>query len=832
MPMRLYLPLFIFFLFTGHALRGQQPADTQVVQRPDSATSPFVKKVMDAAARDKQKSQNTYKAGRVAIKQRAIWEMLSRTAQDVKLYLGNGINAKAFGAELESVRQSFTVVQDGIFTNVGTAQTERNLSVSSAILYQLIQKTDARKKQVDKYVEDLVQYRDRMDSLLSDPAIYIFPQDSVALVKYLSRLRVIATQGNPSDNALNETLTSMQELQTETDYLLFNLKISWEKIESYRDKLSNINFRREFANIWDTVGYARPYSEILLFSFAKERIALAFYFGDNIFKLLLLSGLILLTYFAIRSLKKKLSDEAHPEHEWSKQLIVKHPLAASLIIILSIYQFIFINAPFIFSFCIWLVEVGCLLILLKGFITPFWLRFWIIMSVLFLLACTDNFILQASRTERWIMAVLSLTGAIYGIFIVLNAHRHELKEKSIILFVRFFIFAELSSLFLNIFGRYNLSKSLLIAGYTGVIVAILFIWVVRLINEGLSLGSVVYKHPERRLFYINFNRLGNKAPTALYVLLVIGWLVIIGRNFYVFKRIAMPLQDFLHKERTLGDYSFSINSLFFFLLIAFCALALSRIVSFFAADPQATHNNSSRNSQKVSAGSWILLIRIFIISIGMFLAFAASGLPLDKITIVLGALSVGIGLGLQGLVSNLVSGLIIAFERPVNVGDLIEINGKSGTMKSIGFRSSIVMLSDGSSLVVPNGDLLNDHVINWSLARSYKRLSVQVGVAYGSNLDQVKDILEAVVAENVRILKSPAVYAAAKAFAASAIDFELVFWIKNPAESSLIMGETITAIDLAFKQAGISIPFPQQDIHLLPGRREEGESGEPQAPGN
>lgn len=822
--MRKFLSLTFLCLIPTINLLAQRPANdaaaNPTVQHQDTSISPFVKKVLDAAEKDKQESQTTFRNGRIAIKQRAIWELLSKTAQDVKLYLDRDINLKAVTKELESVKTSYAIAQDGIFINKGTAQTERNLSVSSAITEQLILQTENRKKQIDKYTHDLIQYRDRIDSLLSDPVIYAFPKDSVSLSKYLLRLRIIVEEANPSDNALNESLDAAQTLQNEVDNLLFTLKHAREKIESFRNQLSNINFKREFADIWDTAVYHRPFEEIIKFSVAKEKLALSFYIRENILNAIVLFLLIGLTFYAIRSLKKKLSDGNHAEIDVQKTLIIKRPLAAAFLIVLSTYQFAFINAPFIFSFCIWSAEVVCLYLLLRRFITTFWFRFWIVLSLLFLMACADNFILQASRPERWIIIALSLTGSVYGFLISINKHRNELREGSILIFIRIFSLVEFIAFIANLFGRFNLSKSFMVAGYTGVTTAILFIWVVRLINEGLSLGAIIYKHPDGKSFYLNLNRVGHKAPKSLYVMLVIGWLVIVGRNFYAFKKIAVRFQQFLHEERSVGDYSFSINSLVLFLLITFCSLALSKIISFFTADPKAIHG-SNQHAKGVTPGSWILLIRIFIISAGLFLAFAASGIALDKITIVLGALSVGIGLGLQGLVSNLVSGLIIAFERPVNVGDVIELNGKPGTMKSIGFRSSIITLTDGSSLVVPNVDLLNDHVINWSLSRSNKRLNIPVNVAYGSDLKQVKSVLEGLAEQNIRIVKYPAAYASAKAFNEHAVGFEMVFWIKNPSEATVILGDMITAIDIAFKEAGITIPLPQQELHILADKRKD-----------
>lgn len=128
-------------------------------------------------------------------------------------------------------------------------------------------------------------------------------------------------------------------------------------------------------------------------------------------------------------------------------------------------------------------------------------------------------------------------------------------------------------------------------------------------------------------------------------------------------------------------------------------------------------------------GSWLLLVRIVIISIALFLAFASAGTQMDKIAILFSALSVGIGFGLQTLVNNLVSGLIIAFEKPVNVGDDVDINGQSGIMKSIGFRSSVISTYDGSDIIIPNGDLLNAHLINWTLGETKRRVEVLIGNA-------------------------------------------------------------------------------------------------------
>jgi small-conductance mechanosensitive channel len=251
--------------------------------------------------------------------------------------------------------------------------------------------------------------------------------------------------------------------------------------------------------------------------------------------------------------------------------------------------------------------------------------------------------------------------------------------------------------------------------------------------------------------------------------------------------------------------------------VAGCSLLLSRLISFFAYE----QGSSSSQHKHLKVGSWLLLIRIFIICGGLFLAFAASGIPLDRLTIIMGALSVGVGLGLQGLVNNLVSGLIISFERPVNVGDFIEVSGQAGTVKSIGFRSSVISLTDGACLVIPNGDLLSQHLVNWSMAKNAKRVHLNVGVAYGSNLEKVKALLLSLLQGDDRILSYPEPFVSAKNFGDSAVNFEIICWVKHFILAGELGSDLVIRIDNAFREAGIEIPFPQCDVRIVPEEQEK-----------
>ncbi len=784
------------------------PADTTTAPAPPAGdlASRIQQAVKGGAARNLQE----FREGRLRMRQDVLIEQMKRTLEQAKIYLKKSADTTQVAADIENTRASLAIVKDGVFTNKGSNQTQRNLAVSAAILSELYTNAIRRQQALNRYTSDLIGFKDRIDSLSIDSALYFFPSDSATLVKYIQKLVVVTREVHPIDSSLKLATAQAQNLQLQLDPLVFEIRSALEDIELYRQDLSGKTFRREFNNLWGPVMFTRPLPEIARFSWAKEALLLRFYVGDNGGRFLLLLALIAASYVFLRSLKRQLAIAGLLTGNHAEQLVVRYPLPSAMLIVISIFQFMFHSPPFIISYVLWIVCAVCLCFIFRGFITRFWMGFWLIMIALFVLAGADNFILQASRAERYAMLCLQLTGAIYTAYVLTSKHRQTLREKNILYFIAFVCAMETIALAFNLYGRYNLSKTFMVSGYAGCIVAIFFLWTARLINEGLGLAATVYKHPERRLFYLNFSRVGQKVPGLFYVLLVIGWFILVGRNFYGFRLLADPLNNFLSDQRTLGHYEFSINSILIFVLILVCATFLSRLISFFATEPAGHTERPGR----MGLGNWILLIRIFIFSLGLFLAFAATGIPLDRITIILGALGVGIGLGLQGLVNNLVSGLIIAFEKQVSVGDLIEINGKLATMKSIGFRSSVVTSIDGACIIIPNGALLQQDLVNWTLGRNIRRVDIIVGVAYGTDLSRVISLLRPLVEKDERILQYPAPSVLAKAFDDSSVNIELVYWVRHISEWRQVNSDMIQAIHALFKAEGVVIPFPQRDLYI------------------
>jgi potassium-dependent mechanosensitive channel len=155
-----------------------------------------------------------------------------------------------------------------------------------------------------------------------------------------------------------------------------------------------------------------------------------------------------------------------------------------------------------------------------------------------------------------------------------------------------------------------------------------------------------------------------------------------------------------------------------------------------------------------------------------------------------------------------VSGLILAFEKPINVGDVVEFGGQSGTMKSIGFRSSIITTWDGADVIIPNGKLLNEHIINWTRSNSNRRVEIQTVVAYGTDLTKTKKLLLDLLSSDERIVPFPKPLVLIQDLNSNTIAIRVLFWIENYAAWSRIKSDMIEVIDEAFKKVGIAIPSP------------------------
>jgi potassium-dependent mechanosensitive channel len=203
-----------------------------------------------------------------------------------------------------------------------------------------------------------------------------------------------------------------------------------------------------------------------------------------------------------------------------------------------------------------------------------------------------------------------------------------------------------------------------------------------------------------------------------------------------------------------------------------------------------------------------------IIALGIYIGLETVGIDLSALTIFAGVVGIGVGFGLQNIANNFISGLIILVERPIKKGDFIEIGNVLGTVTEIRARSTIIRTRDNIDMIVPNSDFLSQIVVNWSHGNPITRLHVPIGVAYGSDTQRVKEVLSQIAANHHNVLRIPEPKVWFKGFGESSLDFELLAWTDKPDQIFTLKSDLNFAIDSAFRENHITIPFPQRDLHL------------------
>lgn len=210
------------------------------------------------------------------------------------------------------------------------------------------------------------------------------------------------------------------------------------------------------------------------------------------------------------------------------------------------------------------------------------------------------------------------------------------------------------------------------------------------------------------------------------------------------------------------------------------------------------------------------IVFYFLLALSVLFVLSFLSIPITIFTVLSGALAIGVGFGSQNIVNNFMSGMILMMEQPIRIGDLVEVDGLYGLIEDIGPRSTRVKAANNTHIVVPNSSFLEKNVLNWTLSDSVVRSTVRVGVAYGSPVRKVEELMYKVATHTELVLKTPPPVIVFEDFGDNALVFDLYFYakIRSVLELKKISSEIRFQIDEEFNKAGIVIAFPQRDVHL------------------
>ena len=287
------------------------------------------------------------------------------------------------------------------------------------------------------------------------------------------------------------------------------------------------------------------------------------------------------------------------------------------------------------------------------------------------------------------------------------------------------------------------------------------------------------------------------------------WGVAVLLSFQILNQAYSETREVLRKKWEVGAISISLLDIVLFVLVFYLSTVIAKVIRFLLNEEVLPRTDM--NPGAAQAGSRLTYIAL--LTVGFFLSLGAAGLELSKITVLTGAFGVGLGFGLQNVVNNFVCGIIVSLERPVQVGDSIEVGTLLGEVRSIGFRSCTVRTFDGADVIVPNSELITKPVVNWSLTDLFRRTDIVIGAAYGTDPKLVIQILQELTNKHPGVMKYPEPLITFDQFADSSLNFTVRFWSKLD-DRLQVRSELNIRIADAFEKHGIEIPFQQRDIHL------------------
>ena len=277
--------------------------------------------------------------------------------------------------------------------------------------------------------------------------------------------------------------------------------------------------------------------------------------------------------------------------------------------------------------------------------------------------------------------------------------------------------------------------------------------------------------------------------------------------------------DFLQQPIfSVSGEGISIMSFVYLIVVILFAIIFSRLVIRFLK----RNVYSKMEIEKGAQYTLSRLVKYVFLAVGILIGLQMVGFDLSILAFLGGLLGVGIGFGLQNIFLNFASGLILLFERPIKVGDVVEIDGLMGTMKDIGFRVSIINTFDNESIIVKNSDLVTDKVKNLSFGGDTNlRVHVPIGVAYGTSIGKVREVLLSIAKSEEKILEDPPPKVVFKEHADSSLNFDLLGWVESPGDRAAVLDSMREKIDDRFNEEGIEMPYPTRDVYLFNGQGQE-----------
>lgn len=671
----------------------------------------------------------------------------------------------------------------------------------------------------------MIQTQQELYKFKTDSAMNVVPADSALQKIFFAQRQVVEAKWRKLDSISRKTLLKVGLMQDRVAAAYINIldeedqinaKIKNFGLQALTDRDNYIWAMKPGYNSFGTTVNKTVTLNYKLLNIFVTRDLLIHAIGVLMF--------LLIFWWIYSNRKKVVRTYDDPEVIFSQaRYATGFPLISALMVALVVYPNFYDHPPVVFLEIVFTIATILVWRVVHKTCPPIVSSFLQKLFILSFIYSLSNLFIEVSNVDRVVVLLCSLASVVVGYRFL-----QELKKSDEQFFpyskisLRIFVALQGIAFVCNFTGRFGLGKIIAVASAYNLWLALSLYLVVQMILQGLFLQFEANKSARGFGSMIDFKILEKKIRNLLNIVAVGLWLVMLLQNLNIQDYVFDNVGDFLSQSHTVGNTSFSLASVIIFIAVLWLSSIVSKIVTYIF---DFVGQHSSDINYKKRTRTSMLLVRISVFAIGFLLAVAASAFPLDKLTIIISAFGVGIGFGLQNVVNNLVSGLILAFEKPIQVGDTIEVDSRTGVISEIGIRSSKLSIGNGAEVIIPNGDLISKNVINWTLSNNNRQVELIISVANTSNIAQVIDVLRGALTQNEDIMTTPAPSIYVHQFNNSSIDFRIFFWSPEVSKWVSLKSRVLSDIYNAFSENGIELPSSQQDVRLhfpegLPGATE------------
>lgn len=500
--------------------------------------------------------------------------------------------------------------------------------------------------------------------------------------------------------------------------------------------------------------------------------------------------------------------EKNEASQWN--VLFRHPWATGLFVAFTTLSPIYKAPPLSWTFYLLVISVLSASILVADTVPArrHALLVWLLATT-YLVSMLFQVIGLPLPLYRLYMIFLSLAG-IPLLIRIYSLCRKSRDAWQLIVSLRTGMVLLLVSLTAQLGGYSTLSSRLIDSSIKTVFLLLMISMVMRLAHGGIDF---IVSHPwivRWQFFRIFGQRLGARINNILKGVLYVYGILYMGQIWAGSDSITTTWLTLKGLGFSVGEIQLTLDTLLMIVVVMYLAYTLSWLLrSLFDVEVIGPRylDSGVRDSIKT-------LLHYIIISCGVLFTLGVVGIGMKNFTVIIGALGIGIGFGLQNIVNNFLSGLILLFERPVKLGDHIVLDGEKAIVRKIGMRSTVVETYSKAEIIVPNSLLISEKVTNLSLSNSQSRLVINIGTAYGEDMEQVLKILQEEAEAHPTVLSFPKPSPLFINFGDSSLDFQLRVWLANFDQSFEVKSELCVALYKRFAAEGIEIPFPQRDLHI------------------